>query len=127
MSYLQSDPNDLKVDQLCEALTQSYGFIQATQAYIAKKCNLHFTAVTIKKMIQKFGLVDYVNELRTKIVEDCYRKTYLKAVQEGDTNAMQWYLEKYGHHVDFLPEKVENSTNLNTFKEILERQKSIES
>jgi len=125
MSYFQSDTSELSSEMLIEALMQNQGFLQATQSYIAKKWQLHFTTVTLKKCIIRFGLTEYVNELRTKVVEDCYRKTYVKAVQDGDNTALQFYLDKYGHHVDFLGSKDDETKMKGNVKEILESIKGL--
>ncbi len=127
MNYMTSDPNDLSITDLMEALSQSQGFIVSTQSYIMKKWGLNYPSTILTKMIKKYNLVDYVNQLRKKMVEDCYRKTYAKGVQEGDTICMQWYLNRYGHHVDFLDTAEGETDSKRDTKGILERIKGIQS
>ncbi|CAB4166311.1 hypothetical protein UFOVP844_22 [uncultured Caudovirales phage] len=127
MSYLQSDISLLSVDKLVEALMQSQGFLSAAQSYIAKKWQYHFSLPTLRKSIERYNLTEYVNEMRSKIVEDCYRKTYQKAVVEGDNTCLQYYLENYGHHVDFLGSKDTETTMKGNVKEILATIKSFQS
>jgi len=121
MSFLQSNPDDLTIPNLMEALQHNHGFLLASQQYIAKKWNLHYSDKILKKMIKDFGLTDFINQIRSKIVEDCYRKTYLKGVQEGDATSLQWYLNRYGHHVDFLDTVDGESDSKRDTKSILER------
>ena len=117
-------PNsDFTAEQLIEALTKSRGFILSAKKYLQSVFGIKTSYSTIKNWIIHWGMQEWLDEIRKSLVEDCLNKTFAKGVADGDNHCIFWILEKYGHHIDFLDGKDEESESKKGWRELLEHAK----
>jgi hypothetical protein len=113
----------LTQDHLCEALYECKGFLHASKKYIKEKWGYSVDTETMKRRIELLGLQGWLDDIRKDLVEQCFRKTYAKAVEDGDKQCMFWILDKYGHYVNFLEPMKEKADSEKGWKVILQRVK----
>jgi len=113
--------NDISFEMLVEALEHSQGFFCHAQSFLKKKYNHDISHATMKHRVKMFDLTDWVEDLRRKNVEIALKKTYKKALEDGDNQCLQWILNRWMHHVDYLEEKTTTEPESKKgWKEILE-------
>lgn len=114
-------PNaDFTADQLIEALTKTRGFILAAKKYLQSEYGIKTSYMTIKNSIKRWDMQDWLDEIRTSLVEDCLSKTFAKGIAAGDNHCLMWALDKYGHHLDFLDGKDVETESKKGWKELLQ-------
>lgn len=96
--------SDLTAEMLIEAIQHSMGFISQVQQYLSKQFDVIVSYQTIKSRIEDWGMEDILTEQRVIITEKALKKSYQKSIEEGDNTCIGWVLNKWGHHVDWLPE-----------------------
>lgn len=109
----------LTAELLIEALEENKGFILAAARYLQKNHGLKVDSGYIKKMCEEWGMNDWLLSIRKGLAEECMRKTMQKGIVEGDNQCLFWVLNKYGHHVDYLDSRDENSEAKQGWQEIL--------
>src|SRR6187401_1265205 len=92
-------------EQLIESLERTKGFVLSAQKYLRNTYGIDASYYTMRSKIKEWDMVDWVDEIRKGLVEECMAKTFYKAIQEGDNHCIFWVLDKYQHHVDFLDSK----------------------
>jgi hypothetical protein len=118
---------DLTPEMLIEALEKNKGFILAAVKHIKSVYGISISYSTVKSRINEWGMEDWLNDIRTSLVEDCMRRTFHKGIEKGDNHCIFWVLEKYGHHIDFLSGKDTETESKKGWKELLQHVKITES
>lgn len=113
----------LTSEHLIEALEKSKGFILGAKKYIKQTFGYDVGYQTIKSRINDWGMQDWLDDIRKELTEDCLKKTYAKAIMEGDNHCIFWVLNKYGHHLDWLQSDETDTESKKGWKELLKHVK----
>lgn len=104
--------DQLTEEILVESLVENNGMYHATVRSIRQKHDIPITMDHLKRHITLWGMEDFVHEIRAGMVENCFSKTYEKGVQKGDNQCLFYVMDKFGHHLEFLPEReIETESN----------------
>lgn len=90
------------LEHLLDTLVECRGFVSETSRVIEKKYGYKLGPNTIMTILRHEGALEWLKELRVELAESCMRKSFHKAIIEGDNQCLMWAISKYGHHVDFL-------------------------
>jgi len=115
--------NEFTADQLIEALTKTRGFVLAAKKYLLNVYGVETGVRTIKICIERWGMQEWLDEIRKSLVEDCLNKTFAKGIADGDNHCLFWVLEKYAHHIDFLDGKDAETESKKGWRELLDHVK----
>lgn len=117
---MRNDVDKLTCEMLVDAFIESNGLIHKAKKLLQRDHNIQVSVAEIKRAVTAWGMEDFLQEIRSGMVESCFDTTYNKALG-GDNQSLFYIQEKFGHHLDFLPEKESSDTDSHKgWKEILE-------
>ena len=115
----------LEFEHVRDALIEAKGFIYEAIRIIKKRHGYDVAHQTIRDRIKEWDLEDWLNDLRKTLTEDCLRRAYAQGIAEGDKHCIFWVLNKWGHLLDWLPEKEEENVSKKGWETLLDYAKGM--
>lgn len=123
VNTLKLNNPQITVELLTEVLAETNGMLNTATKILKEKHAIGVSSKTLVKYIDLWGMQEWIEDMRSSIVEDCFNKTYMKGLVEGDNQCLFWVLDRYGHHLKFLERNDVQTESRKGWKEILERVK----
>ena len=119
------EAKDLTFDEIRDAVVAAHGIYGSACKYVQSMYGICIQRKELVKYIQDWGLEEYIDSIRKQAVEGALHRTIAKGIEEGDNAALFWFLNKYGHHADFLaPQGGEEGESKDGWKQILQAVRS---
>jgi hypothetical protein len=99
---METDKKYPTEEQLIEALQECYGIISSACKYLKEKYGMRVHRDWIKSRIVLWGMEEQLVFWRTDGVEDAFHRMFSNAIKDGNSTAIAWILQRYGHYVEFL-------------------------